>query len=145
MKLAELLFEVEEIIERHGNYGQWIDTRNSKIYPVKSRMGHAQVLIDNPHLVDMHPREAETTNVVDLMRAAFNVGLVRVIHDSPESVGFSGYSDFLKQIVNIRRKTSAQDDVNSIYIEVLGNDSKSKMFPRLLKHPSEIVDYINQL
>ena len=119
MKLKHILFEFREIIDRYGNYGQWIDTRTGDIHPVKDEFGHVKFLSQN-HEELFKGANLDLNDVPNLYVAAYQNGFVRVTHPAHDrEVAFTGHPETLKRALSIILPTAAQRDLDFVSIEPL--------------------------
>jgi len=159
MRVSDILLEYRERIDRYGSYGQWIDTRNGKVYPVQDAWGHENIMRKNAKELFTADEDISITRQgIDLMdydsftELGFIRNIVRVEHEKPENISFSGLSSALKASMPFIIGTVAQKDVNSIRFDVIEEDKtelstyvvQAKVF-QLPTQRKEAIAFINGL
>ena len=154
-----LLLELSEVIDRHGNYGQWIDTRSGKVYPVKDKQGHEDVIVANARQLfpgddDIVPswdgKGVDLQDYDKFTELAYSKDFLRIEHTVPEIISFSGTRTAFKKALPIIRGSIGQQDILAVNIDIEEEvDWKfrsvySNQF-RLPVHRIELTKFINSL
>jgi len=150
MKLNELLLlELSERIERHGNYGQWIDTKAGKAYPIVNHEGHQKMAAQLLPALN-YPMEPGD----DTFESAYKNGFVRVVHSDNTEVDYTGFAESLKKAHPIIMSSAAQEDVEMVYIDVIENTGtptwtfspvKQETFNMMKNKPADITNFLRTL
>lgn len=107
MKVWELLLELREYLNRHENYGAWIDSNTGKIHHVKNDFEHAEFIEQN------FPESKKT----DAYTYALENGLVRVaFNKDKDELNIEGTPESIRKSARIILSTIGQEDVHRVNI-----------------------------
>lgn len=111
--LKSLLSDYRDLFNRKI-YGEWI-TDTNEVIPVIDRLGHENVLLT-------YARKGVFGNNIDdedLFDAAAAKGWVRVVHNVPMLISFTGTRKAIKRISSIIKLNAFQPDVVTVVIGIL--------------------------
>lgn len=112
---TQILLESREILDRHSNYGYWIDTTDRELVPAEKPYSHYYLLLN--HFMPKWGIDKGTEELDEY--DAFDRGLVRVVHQPKDQLQVQGYEDNVKHVANIILATALQNDISVVVLDFL--------------------------
>lgn len=106
MKVREILLELAEVLNRHGQYGAWIDSHTKEIYPVQQHK-HAGY-------IEQHFPESKRTDSYSY--AFMEMHWVRVEYSRAGTLNIEGMDEDIQRIAPILIATIVQPDMDEVSV-----------------------------
>jgi hypothetical protein len=135
--LKKLLFEYKELLNRNI-YGEWI-TNTNEIIPVLGAHG----IVLSKHYGPPY------ASFYELYERAISEGWVRVVHPTPNDLGFEGTRKAVKRVLKIIRPSISQRDIETVKFTILSDTNPEKYIKSesfvIPKERSRLIDFMNSL
>jgi len=139
MKVREILLELSEVLNRQQHYGYWIEADTGKLHPVQDEE-HVDYM--KRHLAGTGDHSHANKPPHEVYDKGFEMGWVRVNHNSPYELNVQGKASDIQQIARILAPTIAQREMESAYIDKV-DTNKSGRFD-LPEERRSAIQFINK-